>query len=199
MRHPPLAPGWIDRPHRRIEIGDLPLESREILHDAFVTAVVHGDEARLGTAAVLALTAIGSTHHRLDFLIGRGAGAALDFDRFAVVVIDALGNGLSSSPSNSVRQAAAAFPRVSIRDMVESQRRALEALGIDRANLSRPDADGRVPSVREAMRDGENPKLRRHTSAKVDRLADQRGNAPAATQGCAASSSRSNRLGAWTR
>ena len=30
-------------------------------------------------------------------------------------------------------------------------------------------------------------------------LAGQRVNAPAATQGCAASSSRSNRLGAWTR
>ncbi len=130
MRHPPLAPGWIDRPHQRIDIGDLPLESGAVLHDAFVTAVVHGDEARLGTAAILALTAIGSTHHRLDFLIG--PGAALDSERFCIVVIDALGNGQSSSPSNSIRQPGAAFPTVTIRDMVESQRRALDTLGVGR-------------------------------------------------------------------
>ena len=130
MRHPPLAPGWIDRPHRRVDIGDLPLESGAVLHDAFVTAVVHGDEARLGTAAILGLTAIGSTHHRLDFLIG--PGAALDSERFCVVVLDALANGLSISPSNSVRQPGAAFPAITIRDMVESQRRALDALGIGR-------------------------------------------------------------------
>jgi homoserine O-acetyltransferase/O-succinyltransferase len=130
MHHPPLAPGWIDRPHRRVEIGDLALESGAILHDAFVTCVVHGDEARLGDAAVLALTAIGSSHHRLDFLIG--PGAALDSDRFCIVVIDALANGLSISPSNSVRQPGADFPAITIRDMVESQRLALDRLGIDR-------------------------------------------------------------------
>jgi len=130
MRHPPLAPGWIDRPHLRVDIGDLPLESGAVLQDAFVTAVVHGDEARRGTAAILGLTAIGSTHHRLDFLIG--PGAALDSERFCIVVIDALGNGLSSSPSNSTRQPGADFPAITIRDMVESQRRALDALGVDR-------------------------------------------------------------------
>ena len=130
MRHPPLAPGWIDRPHLRVDIGDLPLESGAVLQDAFVTAVVHGDEARRGTAAILGLTAIGSTHHRLDFLIG--PGAALDSERFCIVVIDALGNGLSSSPSNSTRQPGADFPAITIRDMVESQRRALDAFGVDR-------------------------------------------------------------------
>ncbi len=130
MRHPPLAPGWIDRQHLRIDLGDLPLESGAVLSDAFVTAVVHGERARLGTAAILALTAIGSTHHRLDFLIG--PGAPLDTERFCIVVIDALANGLSISPSNSGRQPGAAFPPVTIRDMVESQRRALDQLGIGR-------------------------------------------------------------------
>lgn len=128
MRHPPLAPGWIDRPHRRIEIGDLALESGETLREAFVCCVLHGDEANLGDAAVLALTAIGSTHHRLDFLIG--PGAPLDTRRFCIVAIDALGNGLSSSPSNSVGQPGSDFPPITIRDMVESQRRALDRLGI---------------------------------------------------------------------
>ena len=128
--HPPLAPGWIDRPHLRCEIGALALESGETLHDAFVSYVMHGDPARLADAAVLVLTAIGSTHHRLDFLIG--AGNALDSERFCIVVADALGNGLSSSPSNSVAQPGASFPRITVRDMVESQGRLLDRLGVGR-------------------------------------------------------------------
>lgn len=130
FRHPPLAPGWIDRPHRRCELGDLPLESGEVLRDAFVSYVVHGEEAMLQHMPILVATAIGSTHHRLDFLIGEGD--ALDTSRNAVLVVDALGNGLSSSPSNSPAQPGAAFPRVTMRDMVESQRRLLDALGIGR-------------------------------------------------------------------
>ncbi len=128
--HPPLAPGWIDRPHLRFELGDLPLVSGETLRDAFVSYVVHGDPARIVEAGILVLSAIGSTHHRLDFLIG--AGAPLDTERHAIVAVDALGNGLSSSPSNSAAQAGAAFPRIAIADMVESQRRLLDHLGVAR-------------------------------------------------------------------
>ena len=128
--HPRLQDGWIDRPHRRFEIGDLPLESGETLRDAIVTWVVHGDEARLAEDAILLTTAIGSTHHRLDFLIG--AGRAFDPERHALIVVDALGNGLSSSPSNSAAQPGARFPRIAIADMVESQRRLLDGLGIGR-------------------------------------------------------------------
>ncbi|MBC7832257.1 MAG: alpha/beta fold hydrolase [Hyphomicrobium sp.] len=128
MPHPPLAPGWVDRPHLHFAAGDMALESGETLRDAFVSYVVHGDPSRLaGGAGILVCTAIGSTHHRLDFLIG--PAAALDTDRHCVVVADALGNGLSSSPSNSASQPGAAFPRIAIRDMVESQRRLLDYLG----------------------------------------------------------------------
>ena len=127
MRHPPLASGWIDRPHQERSIGDLPLERGGRIEDCRLVWVEHG--VRRGDNTVLGLCAIGSTHHRLDFLIG--PGRALDTDRFHVIVIDALGNGLSTSPSNSATQRGAAFPRITIRDMVESQRRLLDALGID--------------------------------------------------------------------
>lgn len=106
------------------------LESGETLYDAFVSYVVHGNESRMQDAAILVTTAIGSTHHRLDFLIG--AGKALDTDKFAIVVVDAIGNGLSISPSNSQRQGGAGFPRFTIRDMVASQHMLLDHLGIDR-------------------------------------------------------------------
>lgn len=128
MRHPPLARGWIDRPHHERSIGELPLALGGRIEDCRLVWVEHGE--RRGDNTVLVLCAIGSTHHRLDFLIG--PERALDTGRFHVIAIDALGNGLSSSPSNSATQRAAAFPRITIADMVESQRRLLDALGIGR-------------------------------------------------------------------
>ena len=130
MPHPAPAPGWIDRPHHDASIGDLPLESGAILRDCRISWVEHGQRNATGDNTILGCCAIGSTHHRLDFLIG--PGRALDPSRHHVVVIDALGNGLSSSPSNHALQRGAAFPRITIRDMVESQRRLLEVLGIGR-------------------------------------------------------------------
>jgi homoserine O-acetyltransferase len=127
-RHPPLEPGWIDRPHREASIGDLPLEAGGLLRDCRLVWVEHGERNAARTNTVLVCSAIGSTHHRLDFLIGEGR--ALDTRRLHVVAIDALGNGLSTSPSNSAGQGGAAFPRITIRDMVESQRRLLATLGI---------------------------------------------------------------------
>jgi homoserine O-acetyltransferase len=57
----------------------------------------------------------------------------VDTKRFFLVLVDALGDGVSSSPSNSASQPRLRFPRFTIHDMVESQRRLLhEVLGIDK-------------------------------------------------------------------
>ena len=54
-----------------------------------------------------------------------------DTDRFTVIAVDALGNGVSSSPSNSDGD----FPDISVGDMVVSQHRLLtEVLGIERVD-----------------------------------------------------------------
>lgn len=45
-----------------------------------------------------------------------GAGSLIDTTRFCMIAVDALGNGVSSSPTNTV-----SFPDISIRDMVNSQ------------------------------------------------------------------------------
>lgn len=129
MQHPPMSAGWIDRPHLRHDLGDFQLESGEVIRDAFVSYVLHGDPSRLRHDAILVTTAIGSTHHRLDFMVGDGE--PLDTSRWCVIVVDALGNGLSCSPSNSTHQPQDAFPRFSIRDMVESQRLLLAHLGVE--------------------------------------------------------------------
>lgn len=121
-------PEWIPRPHRETTIGDLPLECGLDLLDCRLTWVEHGVRDPVGGNTILVLCAIGSSHHRLDFLIG--TGRALDPARFHIVAVDALGNGWSSSPSNSDRQPGSRFPEITIRDMVESQKRLLDFLGI---------------------------------------------------------------------
>lgn len=128
--HPPLQSDWIEAEHRSLPLGDFPLESGEKILDGRLSWVMHGTLAPARDNAVLALSAIGTTHHRLDFLIG--PGKALDTEKFCVICADALGNGLSSSPSNSERQLYEKFPRFLIRDMVESQMRLMRHLGIAR-------------------------------------------------------------------
>jgi pimeloyl-ACP methyl ester carboxylesterase len=75
------------------------------------------------------VTALSGNHHRLDFLIG--PGKALDTDKYFIVCTDAIGTGLTTSPSNSPAQPQMKFPRFVIRDMVTSQYKLLtEHLGI---------------------------------------------------------------------
>lgn len=128
--HPPLQEGWIDRPHQTCAMGDFALESGAVIRDFRLSYVVHGELNAARSNAVLALSAISSTHHRLDFLIG--PGRALDPARLAIIAVDAIGNGLSTSPSNSALQPGTAFPRFTIRDMVASQCALLDRLGIAR-------------------------------------------------------------------
>ncbi|WP_044043148.1 alpha/beta fold hydrolase [Caballeronia insecticola] len=129
MHHPDMQPGWIDAPHRGVSLGRFALESGAHIDDLFVSYVVHGNLDDRTRPVVLGLCAIGSTHHRLDFLIG--AGRALDPSRTTVIVVDALGNGLSSSPSNSSTQGGTQFPHFTIRDMMRSQKALLDHLGIE--------------------------------------------------------------------
>jgi homoserine O-acetyltransferase len=127
-QHPPLQQGWIDRPHQSLELGDLPLESGEMIRDFAISYVTHGTRSPADDNVILVLTAIGSIHHRLDFLIG--PGRPLDPDRHFIICADAIGNGMTTSPSNSLLQPDLAFPRFTIRDMVASQQKLLDALGI---------------------------------------------------------------------
>lgn len=61
-----------------------------------------------------------------------GPDGYADPSRFFVILVDALGNGVSSSPSNSAVQPRMEFPVFTIRDMVNSQYRLLtENLGIN--------------------------------------------------------------------
>src|SRR5277367_885658 len=112
--HTPQQP-----PHQLYSEGDHKLESGETIRDFSISYVTHGTLNAKKSNAILMVTAISGNHHRLDFLIG--PGKALDTDKYFIVCTDAIGNGLTTSPSNSVAQPHMKFPRFLIRDMVTSQ------------------------------------------------------------------------------
>ncbi|HWA13638.1 MAG TPA: alpha/beta fold hydrolase [Burkholderiales bacterium] len=131
FNHPPLAAGQIDAEHRFAALGDLELESGETILDYRQSYVTHGELDRDKSNAVLVCISLTGNHHRLDFLIG--PGKALDPARHFIIAADPIGNGLSTSPSNSGPQPGMRFPRFTIRDMVEAQYRLLtRKFGISR-------------------------------------------------------------------
>jgi homoserine O-acetyltransferase len=116
-------------PHQRFEEGDLTLESGEIIKDFAISYVTHGTLNDKKSNAILMTSSIAGNHHRIDFLIG--PGKALDTNKYFIIATDAIGNGLSTSPSNSKSQHGTKFPHFTIRDMVESQYRLVrEKFGI---------------------------------------------------------------------
>ncbi len=64
-------------------------------------------------------------------LADNGVDKLVDTKKLFLVMVDALGDGVSSSPSNSAKHPRLQFPKFGIRDMVETQRRLVtEVLGV---------------------------------------------------------------------
>ena len=123
------AHGPNDPPHQSHPLGDFKLESGEVIKDFSISYVTHGTLNASKTNAVLMVTAIGGNHHRIDYLIG--PGRALDPSKYFIIATDAIGNGLTTSPSNSKSQPKMQFPKFNMRDMVNSQQRLVaEKFGI---------------------------------------------------------------------
>lgn len=124
--HAPTEPA-----HQTFALNDFKLESGEAIRDFSLSYITHGTLDASKSNAVLVVTAIGGNHHRIDHLIG--PGKAVDTGRFFVISVDAIGNGLTTSPSTSKTQPGMDFPRYNIRDMVNSaQRLVKEKFGIEK-------------------------------------------------------------------
>ena len=113
---------------QRFGEGDLPLENGGVIQAFSIAYTTEGMLNAAKSNAVLMVTAISGNHHRIDFLIGPGKG--IDTDHLFVIKTNAIGNGLTTSPSTSTTQHGPDFPHFTIRDMVESQWRLLQHLGI---------------------------------------------------------------------
>lgn len=123
------AHGPNDPPHQKHSLGDFKLESGAVIRDFDISYTTQGTLNASKSNAVLMVTAIGGNHHRIDWLIG--PGRAFDPAKYFIIATDAIGNGLTTSPSNSKVQPGMQFPKFNIRDMVNSQQRLVtEKFGI---------------------------------------------------------------------
>lgn len=114
---------------RFAELGDLKLANGEVLRECRIGYRTFGKLNRERSNAILFPTWAGGTTEQLAG--GFGPGKSMDLSAYYVVLVDALANGVSSSPSNSRTQPRMKFPAITIRDMVETQHRLLtEVLGI---------------------------------------------------------------------
>jgi homoserine O-acetyltransferase len=103
------------------ELGDLPLRSGRVIHDFRLGYRTLGKLNGEKTNAILWPTWLGGkTENLLEFV---GPGKVVDSSKYFVILVDSIGNGVSTSPSNSKRQPLMKFPEFTIRDMVESERR----------------------------------------------------------------------------
>jgi homoserine O-acetyltransferase len=100
------------------DIGDLKLESGSVINNCQIGYRIHGHLNESKCNAVIFCT----------WYTGDASGVestkpwlAVDTTKYCLIIIDALGDGTSSSPSNSIQQHGADFPRFTIRDMVNSQ------------------------------------------------------------------------------
>lgn len=117
------------------EIPELTLECGATLRPARVAYKTYGTLNADRSNAVVYPTWYSGRHWENEWLIG--PGMALDPERWFIIVPNMLGNGVSSSPSNTPPPYdRARFPRINVRDNVESQYRLVtEHFGIERLPL----------------------------------------------------------------
>ncbi|TCJ01413.1 alpha/beta fold hydrolase [Cytobacillus praedii] len=117
------------------DLGDVTLQSGVTLPNAFLAYKTYGKLNEKKDNVIVYPTAFGDQHVQNEWLIGNGM--ALDPDKYFIIVPNLLGNGLSSSPSNTPAPFDKAnFPQVTIYDNVTFQYRLVtEKFGIQKIAL----------------------------------------------------------------
>jgi homoserine O-acetyltransferase len=123
-------------PYETYDLGDFALDSGDQIRGLKLAYATFGKLSAQRDNAILFPTWYSGTSKILE-LGYVGAGRALDPDKYFIILVNQIGSGLSSSPSNSAPPFdAARFPRVSIADDVRAQHRLVtEAFGVERLAL----------------------------------------------------------------
>lgn len=104
---------------RFADLGNFQLENGQIIQNCRLGYRTFGRLNASRSNAILLPTWFGGTSQGKAFVANPGGIA--DSTQYFTIVVDALGNGVSSSPSNSTAQAGDQFPQFTIRDMVRSE------------------------------------------------------------------------------
>lgn len=97
------------------EIGNLKLTSGETLENCKIGYRIFGQMNDDKSNIIIYPTWFGGTSAEIGSLVGKHH--FIDTTKYCVIAIDALGNGISSSPSNYQK----VFPQTTIRDMVNAE------------------------------------------------------------------------------
>jgi homoserine O-acetyltransferase len=100
-------------------LGDFKLENGSVITDCKVGYRIYGQLNSAKTNGILFPTWYGGTSKMIEVTVK--PWKAVDTTKYCLILIDALGNGVTTSPSNSVTQHGADFPSFTIRDMVNSE------------------------------------------------------------------------------
>ena len=122
-----LAVGWmffagytLAVPAQELKIahlGECPLEAGTVIQDCRLGYRTFGrPNSTNSNVIVLPTWASGRSEQAVPLI-----GQLLDTSKYFVIVIDALANGVSSSPSNSTLQPRMKFPQITIHDMVVAE------------------------------------------------------------------------------
>ena len=109
------------------DLGHCTLDSGQTINHCRVGYRTFGTLNAAGDNAVLMPTWLNGRTEDLLALVGSTPSKTrlIDTTKFYVVLLDALGDGVSSSPSNSDDQKRADFPEITERDMVRAEYRAV--------------------------------------------------------------------------
>ena len=102
------------------ELGECALESGAVLAPCDVAYRTYGALNAEHDNAILISTWFGGTSAAWTGILSSGL---IDLEGFYTIVVDAFGNGVSTSPTTSPTQGGDAFPLISIGDMVHAQHR----------------------------------------------------------------------------
>jgi len=103
------------------DLGDLQLRNGSVIHDFRLGYRTLGKLNAEKSNAILWPSWLGGKSQ--DLLQYIGPKKVVDSSRYFVILVDAIGDGITTSPSNSKSQPLMKFPEFTIRDMVESEHR----------------------------------------------------------------------------
>jgi len=117
-------------------LGRFELEEGGVIPDLQLAVATYGELNEAKDNAILIPTWFTGTHQTWE-LVYIGPGRALDPEKYFIVVVNQIGNGLSTSPHNTDGEIAMSrFPHVRIGDDVRAQEQLLrEVFGIERLAL----------------------------------------------------------------
>lgn len=98
-----------------VDIGNFNLTSGDVLENCRIGYSTFGQMNEDKSNIIIYPTWFGGTSSEIGSLVGKHN--FIDTTKYYVIAIDALGNGISSSPSNYQKE----FPQITIRDMVNSE------------------------------------------------------------------------------